>query len=407
MLIFAAGAFFDKKAGVAAGVWCCLSALALLWLEQAGVLSATVITTDSVILWWNFVVIATFVAALQYLAIQATDNVLRIALCELANRQRIQISLQERVAQYAALTSNALDGFVITASDGQIIDANAAYAEMTGYSRDELRTMTMMALDPDETPDVTARHRLDVVEKGSDRFLARHRCKDGHIIDIEVSAAFVQESACIASFIRDVTASQRAQVALRESEERFHSLAELCPAGIYMTSARGDCVYSNRRWSDMAGMTCDEATGQGWIQGLHPDDRAQVAHAWNRMVESKGTLGLEYRFQRPDGKISWVLGLATAVHNEQGEPTGYISANMDIGDLKQAQEALRERALFNRAVLDSLAANIAVLNAGGDIVATNRNWDLFAQTNGSSEQAGAFLGANYLAECRRARCLWR
>jgi PAS domain S-box-containing protein len=401
-VIFASGVFFSKRAGIAAMVWCGLTAFVMVWLEQAGMLSPQPIVTDSVLLWWNFVSIAGFVAALQYVAVQKTDNVLRIALNELANRQRIQTSLQERVAQYSALTSNALDGFVIVGRDGHILDANAAYAEMTGFSRAELQTMTMMALDPDEAPDAAARHRSDIIAKGSERFMARHRCKDGRIIEIEVSATFVPESACIASFVRDVTASQQAQVALRESEERFHTLAELCPAGIYLTNARGECIYTNQRWCDMAGMTYDQAAGQGWIQGLHADDRSRVAAAWEHMIESKGKWGLEYRFKRPDGRISWVLGVATASHNEHGELTGYIGANVDIGDLKQAEEALRERDLFNRTVLDSLTANIAVLDANGDILATNRNWDLFAQQNGASEKAGAFIGANYLSECRRA-----
>ena len=79
------------------------------------------------------------------------------------------------------------------------------------------------------------------------------------------------------------------------------------------------------------------------MQGLHPDDRAKVTAAWYRMVESKGKWGCEYRLQRPDGRIFWVLGVATAVHNQQGELTGYIGANVDIGDIKRAEEALRER----------------------------------------------------------------
>ncbi len=371
VIIFASGVLFTKKAGVAAGVWCSLTALALVWLEQAGLLSARVVVADSVLLWWNFVAIAAFVVVLQYVASLTSENVLRTALSELADRQRRQMALQERVAQYTALTSNALDGFVLVARDGQVIDANTAYCEMTGYSRDELRAMTIMELDADETPAVAARHRLDTETKGSDRFMARHRCKDGHIIEVEISATFVQESACFAAFIRDVTTSQRAQVALRESEERFHTLAELCPAGIYMTNDRGDCVYANRRWCDMAGMSVDEAAGQGWIQRHHPEDRENVAAAWYRMVESKGTWGLEYRFQRPDGRITWVLGLATAVHNEQGELTGYIGANMDIGDLKQAEEALRETRDQMKTIVEGIADGVSVLDASGRLIYVN------------------------------------
>ncbi|NDJ76655.1 MAG: PAS domain S-box protein, partial [Chloroflexi bacterium] len=77
-------------------------------------------------------------------------------------------------------------------------------------------------------------------------------------------------------------------------------------------------------------------------QGLHPDDREEVATAWYQMVQSHGRWGMEYRFQTPDGKTTWVYGLATPLHNGSGETTGYIGVNLDITARKQASEALRQ-----------------------------------------------------------------
>lgn len=84
---------------------------------------------------------------------------------------------------------------------------------------------------------------------------------------------------------------------LMATETHFHTLVEAIPAGIYLTDAQGDCTYVNPYWSVMAGLSLEEAAGQGWVHGLHPDDRALVAAQWYKLVESAGRWALEYRFQ--------------------------------------------------------------------------------------------------------------
>ena len=65
---------------------------------------------------------------------------------------------------------------------------------------------------------------------------------------------------------------KRADEALRESERKYHALAELSPVGIFRTDAEGDCTYINERWQMIAGITLEEALGKGWVQSLHRDD---------------------------------------------------------------------------------------------------------------------------------------
>jgi PAS domain S-box-containing protein len=129
---------------------------------------------------------------------------------------------------------------------------------------------------------------------------------------------------------------------LRESEERFRALANLVPIGIYLTDANGKCQYTNPRWCEMAGLKSEETLGDGWINGLHPEDRNIVTSNWQRMVESKGHWGMEYRFRTPDGKISWVYALAVPTLDAEGEATGFIGINLDITERKQAEALLKQ-----------------------------------------------------------------
>ena len=139
----------------------------------------------------------------------------------------------------------------------------------------------------------------------------------------------------------DIAKRRQAEELVRDSETRFRSLATLAPAGIFQTDPKGACVFVNERWSEIAGLSAEEARGDGWIKGLHPADREKIFSAWNEMVVSGGQWGLEYRFRSPQGKVTWVYGNAKVLYDEQGVVSGYIGTNLDIDKRKQAEETSR------------------------------------------------------------------
>ncbi|MDO8960079.1 MAG: EAL domain-containing protein [Rhodocyclaceae bacterium] len=140
---------------------------------------------------------------------------------------------------------------------------------------------------------------------------------------------------------------------LRESEERFHMLATHAPVGIYQIDTEGNCLFVNRRWCEIAGLSADETAGQGWTRTIHPDDRDAVAAIWRGALSPDGEWSMDYRFLRPDGKIIWVNGNAIALCNEKGEITGYLGNNLEITARKRGEERQRMRS----AVTGQLAEN--------------------------------------------------
>lgn len=106
-------------------------------------------------------------------------------------RQSDEISKRTEL-EYKTVISTAMDGFWFTDTEGRLLDVNDASCRLSGYSREELLTMSIQDIEDKETQEVVAQHIEKIMETGYDRFETRHRCKDGKIVDVEVSVNYVK-----------------------------------------------------------------------------------------------------------------------------------------------------------------------------------------------------------------------
>ncbi len=138
-------------------------------------------------------------------------------------------------------------------------------------------------------------------------------------------------------------------MALRR-EIQARTLTELMPVGIFRISVDGRCLSVNKHWQELAGMTNQEALGSGWTRGLHPDDRGRVLDLWKSSVAKADSFEAEFRFQRPDGQVVWLLGRAVPLLHRRGRISEYIGTTTDITDRvlaeQQAEEANRVKTEF-------------------------------------------------------------
>ncbi len=134
---------------------------------------------------------------------------------------------------------------------------------------------------------------------------------------------------------------EHASAELQKSEERYRTLARISPVGIFRTDPDGSTTYVNPKWSQISGLSTDQALGDGWLAAVHPDDRVKLAEGWQETTSLREAAFSEYRFVRPDGSISWVMGQAVPEVNAEGEVLSYVGTITDITERKRTEAALQ------------------------------------------------------------------
>ncbi len=138
---------------------------------------------------------------------------------------------------------------------------------------------------------------------------------------------------------KEIEERKRNEASLKESQQLFQTLARVSPVGIFRTKADGSTTYVNPKWSELSGLSTEEAMDFGWLNAVHPDDRQKLSGSWLNNIKSKNESTGEYRFLRQDGSIVWVIGKAVPELIDN-EVTGYIGTITDITNMKLAEEEL-------------------------------------------------------------------
>jgi PAS domain S-box-containing protein len=200
----------------------------------------------------------------------------------------------------------------------------------------------------------------------------------------------------------DITEVKEIQKQLGESEERFRLVANTAPVMIWMSSPDKLYNYFNRPWLDFTGRPIEAELGNGWAEGVHPEDLGRCRRTYTEAFDRRESFKMEYRLRRYDAEYRWVFDLGVPRFNSDGSFAGYIGSCIDVTERKFAEAALagmgrklmeaqeQERTRIARELHDDINQRIALLSAMLQEIQKNMS-DPAADANKRIEEACDWL----------------
>jgi PAS domain S-box-containing protein len=282
---------------------------------------------------------------------------------------------QEFLAAAAAATSDLLrttlysigDAVITTDPRGAVRMMNRVAERLTGYAENEAR-----GLPADQVFRIVNEQTRHQVESPIGRIL-----REGQVVGLGNSTLLVSRTGRdvpiddsgapihgrdgllegVVLVFRDITERKQAEEALEHSERRFRTMADSAPVMIWSDAPDGKRAFFNQPWLRFTGRAWEQEVGDGWQEGVHPEDRRRRQEVYDRAFQALQPFSVEFRLRRHDGQYCWVLGRGVPRFGADGEFMGYIGSCTDIDERKRTEEKMREAAKLES--LGVLAGGIA------------------------------------------------
>lgn len=125
--------------------------------------------------------------------------------------------------------------------------------------------------------------------------------------------------------------------ALEENEALYRDMTNNGQALIWIADRNKQCVFFNQPWLEFTGRTLEQEQGEGWAEGVHPDDLTSCLNTYHNAFKTRQKFSMIYRLKRHDGEYRWIVDEGTPRYDAQGEFVGFIGHGLDITDVREAK----------------------------------------------------------------------
>ena len=287
-----------------------------------------------------------------------------------AGRLQESLVLTERaeqaLRQQSELVELAHDAIITMDSGRRIVRWNAGAQEMYGWAEQEVVGKSIHELL--QTSGGTPTAEIDEIlgRMGQWNGEINHIARDGSTLVVDSRQVRIRGESSLAKGIleinRDVTERDRAEAALRASEERLRLAQRVASIGTFEWNIQTGVNQWTPELEAMYGLPAGGFTGtqNAWEELVHPDDRSEAVRRVSEALE-KGSFEAEWRVIWPDGTLHWLFGKAFVFNDESGNPLRLIGVNIDITDRKQAEESLRESEMHYRTLFNSIDEGFCIV----------------------------------------------
>jgi PAS domain S-box-containing protein len=164
----------------------------------------------------------------------------------------------------------------------------------------------------------------------------------GENVETEFATGVAEVDEVNVAFRESAARLKARESALRDSEERFRTLANTAPVMIWISGPDKLYTWFNKRWLDFVGRTMEQEIGNGWAENVHPNDLEERLDIYYREFDARLSFTMWYRMRRHDGEYRWVLDNGIPLFGSGGTFAGYVGTCIDVTMHKRVEESLRE-----------------------------------------------------------------
>ena len=261
--------------------------------------------------------------------------------------RRTQVELESVRDSYVDLYDFSPAGHLTLDTRGTIVEANLRAGTLLGINRKELIGRPLARLIARDDQDTFHRHSQDALKTGTRQICeVQLREETGAARWVYFESLAVHDEPGHSTHWRtallDITERKRAEEVMRESEQRFHTMADTAPVLIWMSGLDKVCTYFNQGWFNYTGQTKEQELGSGWADGVHPEDFDRCLERYTEAFDRREPFQMEYRLRKADGQYGWLLDHGVPRFLPNGEFAGYIGSCIDLTEGKDLEDRLRK-----------------------------------------------------------------
>ena len=288
-------------------------------------------------------------------------------------QDQITKALINNEEKYRTILETAIDGFWLANSNGRIVEVNDSYCTMSGYSRQELLSMSISDLEAIENTTEVIEHIKKIQELGKDFFESKHRCKNGHIIDVEISVKchpIINEQRM--AFIRNITESKRAEEEIRNIQLLLKVSLESQKDTILLSIDKDyNYLYFNKAHYDSMkyAYNADVKIGKNIIDFVsNTEDKIVLKENYKRALKGESHSNIR---EFGENNSAYYESFFNPMINENNEIIGETVMARDITERMKEEEALKNSNEKYKELIELAVDGILVGSHDGYIVEAN------------------------------------
>ncbi|TVQ96101.1 MAG: PAS domain-containing sensor histidine kinase [Desulfovibrionales bacterium] len=261
---------------------------------------------------------------------------------DITQLKQAEETLQEEVVRRRILVDQSRDGIVVLNEDGSVHEANKRFAEMIGYSREEVLLLHVSDWEA-ETDQERLQELLRAADEQGDHFETRHRRKDATLYDVEISTngAMIAGKKLIFCVCRDITQRRRADSALVHSRNLFSYIVENMRSSVAVHNRELEYLYVSQRYLQEYGIQDKDIIGKHHYE-VFPDLPQKWKDVHQKALAGEVVSANDDPFHRADGSVEWTRWECRPWYEQDGAVGGIIIYTEVITERKMIEQALLE-----------------------------------------------------------------